>query len=104
MHIVSRSQGLPKNLDTMTMVAATTEDEEVTKPALTVFEEVFKDDTAGDGEVSRKTAEEEEVIWTIRISGRETNIQTAETTKENSVIINIVQSFILQPIATDPEP
>jgi len=88
----------------ITVAVATAEDEEVIKPALAVFEEVFEDNMAGDGEVSRETAEEEEVIRTIRVSGRETNIRTAETIKENSVIINMVQPFILRPIATDPEP
>ncbi len=88
----------------ITVAAATAEDEEVTKPALTTFEEIFEDDTAGDGEVSGETAEEEEAIRTIRISGRETNIRTAETTKKNSIVINTVRPLILQPIATDPEP
>ncbi len=87
----------------MTVAAATAEDKEVTKPALAAFEEVFKNDTAGDGEVSGKTAEEKEAIRTIQISGRETNIRTAETTKKNSVVINTVRPFILRPIATDPE-
>jgi len=87
----------------MTVAAATAEDEEVTKPALMAFEKVFEDDTAGDREVSGETAEEEEAIRTIRVSGRETNIRTAETIKENFVVINTVQPFILRPIATDPK-
>ena len=88
----------------ITVAAATAEDEEVTKPALTTFEEIFEDDTAGDGEVSGETAEEEEAIRTIRVSGREINIRTAETIKENPIVINTVRPFILQLIATDPEP
>ncbi len=88
----------------ITVAAATAEDKEVTKSALAAFKEVFKDDTAGDGEVSGETAEEEEAIRTIRVSSQETNIRTAKTTKENSIIINTVRPFILQLIATDPEP
>ncbi len=87
----------------MTVAAATAEDEEVTKPALAAFEEVFEDDTAGDGEVSEETAEEKEAIRTIRVSGRETNIRIVETTKKNFIVINAVRPLILQPIATDPE-
>ena len=87
----------------MTVAAATAEDEEVIKPALTAFEEVFEDDMTGDGEVSEETAEEEEAIWTIRVSGRKTNIRTVETTKENFVVINAVRLFILRLIATDLE-
>ncbi len=49
----------------MIVVAATAEDEEVMKPALMVFEEVFEDDTAGDREVSGETAKKKEVIRTI---------------------------------------
>ena len=87
----------------ITVAAATAEDEKVIKSVLTAFEEVFEDNIAGDREVSRETAEEEEAIRTIRVSGRETNIRTAETIKENFVVINTVQPFILRPIATDPK-
>ena len=49
----------------MTVAAATAEDEEVIKPTLTTFEEVFEDNTAGDGEVSGETVEKKEAIRTI---------------------------------------
>ena len=49
----------------MTVIITTTEDEEIIKPVLTVFEKVFEDDIAGDGEVSEETAEEKEAIRTI---------------------------------------
>jgi len=47
------------------VAAVTAEDKEVTKPALTAFKKVFKDDIAGDKEVFEEIAEEKEVIWMI---------------------------------------